>query len=84
MQRDWAFSVNHFSIKTTYPARKHEPNKIFSNHIETSREGNDRTFHVIFCPLSKNFDNLELYLKIFGIFEPSLVCLSGAWVSNVP
>ena len=36
-------------------------NKFFTKSRETTREGNERTFHANIRSLCKNFDNLELF-----------------------
>ena len=49
------------------------PKKIFSKYHEISRESNEWVFDVEIRSLSKNVDDLELFLETSGISKLSVV-----------
>ena len=80
MWRNWEFSVQDISNKTTPSIEINKIKKFFSKDTENNREGNEWTFHV---KVSKNFDNLQIYAETFGNIQPSVFCSWEAWKSKM-
>ena len=63
---DFGFPVRDFWNETTPPTLTNLDYKSFSKDTETSREGNERIFHVNTRSVSKNFVSLELFSKLLA------------------
>ena len=70
-------------FKWNHPLKNKKGTNFFCKNIETSRDGNERFFHVSFRSFSKNFVSLEFYLEIFDEDEPFVSNLSEARNSSV-